>query len=140
MKNAFGAQQKMFELFLADPTICSIFEITDPTDMTVVDSKIRRIAADSTLLKTDDITIFPFFDFTFIPMYGATNNFLVYRGTLEFNIYTSELGQAQIIYEAIKKVLDDNYEESSVYYQGQGSSGVENVYKWTFRVKNLTRS
>jgi hypothetical protein len=140
MDNAFRAQEKMFQCFLSDEPLCTLFGITDITDMTLVDAKVRRVAADTTVLDPSNTDVFPFFDFTFLPMYGATNNYLTYRSTLEFNIYVSELGQAQDIYETIKRILDDNYDESAVIYQGQGSSGIKDVYKYTFRIHLLIRS
>jgi hypothetical protein len=140
MDNAFRAQDKMFQCFLADEPLCTLFGITDITDMTLVDAKIRRVAADTTVIDPSDTDVFPFFDFTFIPMYGVTCSKLVYRSTLEFNLYTSELGQAQDIFEAIKRILDDNYEETYIKYQGQGSSGIKDIYKYVFRVNLLVSS
>jgi hypothetical protein len=140
MDNAFRAQEKMFQCFLADKPLCTLFGITDITDMTLVDAKVRRVAADTTVIDPPNTDVFPFFDFTFLPMYGATCNKLVYRSTLEFNIYTSDLRQAEDIFTVIKRILDDNYEETYIKYQGQGSSGIKDIYKYTFRCNLLISS
>ena len=133
----FELQNKLFGLFIADTALCTVLGIADNTDIGLCDSKMRRIAADSTLLKPEDL---PFFDYSFIPNYGQMKNYKVNRSTLEFNIYTPTLDNAGEIFRELKKILQENFEEAQIYYAGQASSGVSNVYRWNFRVHLLVSS
>ena len=96
--------------------------------------------ADTTVMTSDDVSTMPFFDFTFVPIRGQVNNYLVSKSTLEFNIYSSTWNSVGAIYKRLHTILQNTYEDAQVTYGGQGSSGITGVMRYVFRVHQLTKA
>ena len=132
-----------------DSNLQSALGITDISNMLICNKKVRTQAADPTLLSmTDPIDpsdpssplVLPFVDMSFIPTHGQQKNYLTNKGTLEFNIYCSYISEAEVIYKAIKVILENNYEDLQVTYSGQGGCPIADIYRYIFRVRPLTSS
>ena len=140
MNDQFDTQTELYELFSVNNNLLSALEIPGETNEDILNNKIRRVMADTTVMTQDDTSAMPFFDYTFVPMSGKTNNYLVSKSTLEFNIYSSTWSSVELIYKTIHGVLQNTYEDAQVYYSGQGSSGIIGVVRYVFRVRQLTKS
>ena len=140
MNDQFDTQTELYELFSVNNNLLSALEIPGETNEDILNNKIRRVMADTTVMTQDDTSTMPFFDFTFVPMNGQTNNHLVSRSSLEFNIYSSTWSSVSSIYKVLHSILQNTYEDAQVYYSGQGSSGITGVIRYVFRVRHLTKS
>lgn len=140
MNDQFDTQTELYNIFSINGKLLESLEIPSETNEDILNSKIRRVMADTTVMTQDDTSAMPFFDFTFVPMSGKTNNYLVSKSTLEFNIYSSTWSSVETIYKTIHDILQDTYEDAQVYYSGQGSSGITGVIRYVFRVRHLTKS
>lgn len=140
MNDQFDVQTELYNIFSTDSVLLSSLEIPGETNVDVLNNKIRRVMADTTVMTQEDTSTMPFFDFTFVPMTGRTSNFLVSKSTLEFNIYSSTLDSITSIYKRVHEILTETYEDAQVYYSGQGSSGISGVIRYVFRVHHLTKS
>ena len=140
MNDQFDTQTELYELFSVNNNLLSALEIPGETNEDILNNKIRRVMADTTVMTQDDTSTMPFFDFTFVPMNGQTNNHLVSRSSLEFNIYSSTWSSVSSIYKVLHSILQNTYEDAQIYYSGQGSSGIIGVVRYVFRVRQLTKS
>ena len=140
MNDQFDTQTELYEIFSVNNNLLSALEIPGETNEDILNNKIRRVMADTTVMTQDDTSTMPFFDFTFVPMNGQTNNHLVSRSSLEFNIYSSTWSSVSSIYKVLHSILQNTYEDAQIYYSGQGSSGIIGVVRYVFRVRQLTKS
>ena len=140
MNDQFDTQTELYNIFSINGKLLESLEIPNETNEDILNSKIRRVMADTTVMTQEDTSTMPFFDFTFVPMSGRTSNFLVSKSTLEFNVYSSTWSSVELIYKAIHDILNNIYEDAQVYYSGQGSSGITGVIRYVFRVHHLTKS
>lgn len=140
MNDQFDTQTELYNIFSINGKLLESLEIPNETNEDILNSKIRRVMADTTVMTQEDTSAMPFFDFTFVPMNGRTSNFLVSKSTLEFNVYSSTWSSVELIYKAIHNILNNIYEDAQVYYSGQGSSGITGVIRYVFRVHHLTKS
>ena len=140
MNDQFDTQTELYNVFSINGKLLESLEIPNETNEDILNSKIRRVMADTTVMTQEDTSAMPFFDFTFVPMSGRTGNFLVSKSTLEFNVYSSTWSSVELIYKAIHNILNNTYEDAQVYYSGQGSSGITGVIRYVFRVRHLTKS
>lgn len=140
MNDQFDTQTELYNIFSINSELLSALEIPGETNEDILNNKIRRVMADTTVMTQDDTSTMPFFDYTFVPMSGETNNYLVSKSTLEFNIYSSTWSSVESIYKIIHDILQNTYEDVQVYYSGQGSSGITGVIRYVFRVHHLTKS
>lgn len=140
MKDQFDVQQDLYNIFSTDSELLELLWIPNETNEDTLASKIRLIMADTTVMQQDDVDTLPFFDVTFVPMRSQTNNYLLSRGTLEFNIYGTSWATVRDIYRRIHKLLEDNYSDAQVYYEGQGASGITGVVRYVFRTHQFTKA
>ena len=139
MKNPFQVSNDLFDVFMASTELTCALGITEGATMDVYDGKIRRTAADATLLDVNDPTIFPFIDYSWIPASGQQKNMLTFKGVLEFNIWTSNEYEAGILYEILKKLIK-TYGETEMIYAAAVASGIPNIYRFRFRMGLLIES
>ena len=140
MNDQFDTQVELYNIFSTSAELLDALEIPGVTDEDVLNNKIRRVMADTTVMQQDVNDTLPFFDYTFVPMNGQTNNHLVSRSSLEFNIYSSTWSSVSSIYKVLHSILQNTYEDAQIYYSGQGSSGIIGVVRYVFRVRQLTKS
>ena len=140
MKNPFEVSNDLFDLFRSSTELCSALGIPSVSAMSVYDDKIRRIAADATLLDPNDTSVFPFIDYSWIPASGKQRNMLSFKGVLEFNIWTSQMYDASVIYPILKSLIRENYNEADMIYAAGVSSGIPNIYRFRFRMTLLLNS
>lgn len=140
MNDQFDTQQELYDIFSTNSDLLAALDISGVTDEDVLTNKIRRVMADTTVMTQDDVSTMPFFDYTFVPMRGQVNNFLVSKSTLEFNIYSSTWSSISSIYKILHIILQNTYEDAQIYYSGQGSSGITGAMRYVFRVHHLTKS
>ena len=138
--NIFDLQDDIFEKLLADSNLINYLNIVDITDMDNVKKKIRTSFGDPTLLTTDDESVFPFFEFSFVPSIGTTNNFLLNRPALQFRIYYLFETDKKNVSKAVDKVLKKNYEDTQIISQGEYSIGLKDIYCWRITYKPFTFS
>ena len=139
MKNPFQVSNDLFDVFMASTELTCALGITEGATMDVYDGKIRRTAADATLLDVNDPTIVPFIDYSWIPASGQQKNMLTFKGVLEFNIWTSNEYEAGILYEILKKLIK-TYGETEMVYVAAVASGIPNIYRFRFRMGLLIES
>ena len=139
MKNPFEVANDLFDVFMASTELTCALGIPEGATIDVYDGKIRRVAADATLLDVNDTSIFPFIDYSWIPASGQQKNMLTFKGVLEFNIWTSNQYEAGVIYEILKKLIKDNY-DSDMIYLAAVASGIPNIYRFRFRMQLLIES
>ena len=139
MKNPFQVSNDLFDVFMASTELTCALGITEGATMDVYDGKIRRTAADATLLDVNNPTIFPFIDYSWIPASGQQKNMLTFKGVLEFNIWTSNEYEAGILYEILKKLIK-TYGETEMIYVAAVASGIPNIYRFRFRMGLLIES
>jgi len=139
MKDQFDVQTELFGIFSTDSELLGLLEVTGGTEEEL-NNKIRRVMADTTVMTSDDVSTMPFFDFTFVPIRGHVNNYLVSKSTLEFNIYSPTWNSIEAIYKRLHTILQNTYEDAQVTYGGQGSSGITGVMRYVFRVHQLTKA
>lgn len=140
MNDQFDTQQELYDIFSTNSDLLTALDIPGVTNEDVLTNKIRRVMADTTVMTQDDVSTMPFFDYTFVPMRGQVNNFLVSKSTLEFNIYSSTWSSISAIYKILHTILQNTYEDAQIYYSGQGSSGITGAMRYVFRVHHLTKS
>ena len=140
MNDQFDVQEELYNIFSINSDLLNALGISGATDENVLTDKIRRVMSDTTVMAQDDIDTMPFFDYTFVPMRGQVNNFLVSKSTLEFNIYSSTWSPISSIYKILHTILQNTYEDAQIYYSGQGSSGITGAMRYVFRVHHLTKS
>ena len=140
MKDQFDVQVELYDIFSVSSELLEALEIPGETNEDILNNKIRRVMADTTVMTQDDVSTMPFFDYTFVPMRGQVNNFLVSKSTLEFNIYSSTWSSISSIYKVLHSILQNTYEDAQIYYSGQGSSGITGAMRYVFRVHQLTKS
>jgi len=139
VKDTFDTLNLIFDKFITDEELPGIIGITDISDITQCDSRFRRSFADMTVMsfKETDTTV-PFIDFSFVPSHSVTANYLVNKETIEFNIYVSNLNQADEIYKAIKRILGrDDYQCTTAC---QAGCPVQGVLRYRFTAKTLVSS
>ena len=68
---------------------------------------------------------------------GATENYLVNKGLLQFDLYCDSRYSAQRISTVIKRILNDNFEDFKVVFEGQRYAFNPSIYKYAIRVKPL---
>ena len=139
MKNPFQVSNDLFDVFMASTELTCALGITEGATMDVYDGKIRRTAADATLLDVNN-TMFPFIDYSWIPASGQQKNMLTFKGVLEFNIWVSQMYDASVIYATLKKIIKDNYGDSDMIYVAAVASGIPNIYRFRFRMGLLIES
>lgn len=139
MKNPFEVANDLFDVFMASTELTCALGIPEGATIDVYDGKIRRVAADATLLDVNEQDVFPFIDYSWIPASGQQKNMLTFKGVLEFNIWTSNEYESGIIYEILKKLIKDNY-DSDMIYMAAVASGIPNIYRFRFRMNLLIES
>jgi hypothetical protein len=137
MRNTFDFQDELFDLFRASTTLVSLLNIVDASDIEKCDSKIKRICQDPTLVEPDGL---PMFDYSYIPTSAHTDNFLINKPELEFNIYGTNRYVIKLIYMEINRILKSNYEFMQVSSEGQVNSPIQNVQIYRIRYKPLVSS
>lgn len=139
MKDTFDVLNDIFDKFIADPELPGIIGVTDISDMAQCDSKFRRSFADMTLITPEEASsVLNFVDFSFIPSNSGTSNFLVNKETIEFNIYVSNLNQANEIYKAIHRILGrDDYQCTTA---AQAGCPIQGILRYRFTAKILVSS
>ena len=73
MNDQFDTQKELYKLFSVNSNLLSAIEIPGETNEDILNNKIRRVIADTTVMTQEDISTMPFFDYTFVPMNGKTN-------------------------------------------------------------------
>ena len=139
MHDTFDILNLIFDKFIADEELPGIIGITDISDMAQCDSKFRRSFADMTVITPEEAnTVLNFVDFSFVPSNSATANYLVNKETIEFNIYVSNLNQADEIYKAIKRILGrDDYQCTTAC---QAGCPIQGILRYRFTAKTLVSS
>lgn len=137
MKNTFDFQDELFTLFINDVDLTTTMNITDPMDIEECDQRIKRSVQDPSVV--DPLNL-PMFDFSFLVSSSSTNNHLVNKPTLEFNIYAQSRSVAQDIYGHINRILKKNFEFMKVHSEGQVNSPIKDIYVYRVHYKPLVGS
>jgi hypothetical protein len=138
MKDTFDVLDDIFSNFVNDLVLPGLMGIVDVSDMEVCDSKFRRNFADSTLVTPEELN---FIDFSYIPSHSETSNFLVNRETLELNIYSGNIYQANMIYKEIHRIFKDKYSnELQCTTPCQAGCPIQGIVRYSFRAKGLVGS
>ena len=140
MNDTFDISNQMFNLFMASAELASALGIASDATVADYDNKMRRVAADATLLDPNDTTLFPFFDFSWIPAAGQQKNHLTFKGVIEFNLWTSQMYDAEIIYKILKGILKSAFDDADMIYSAAVSSGIPNIYRYRMRLSVLCGS
>jgi hypothetical protein len=128
--NIFDLQDNIFNYFLSDSNLVTDLSIVDITDMDNVKKKIRTSFGDPTLLTTDDDSVFPFFECSFVPSVATTNNYLLNRQPLQIRVYYLFETDKKTLAKAIDKILKNNFEDMQIISQGEYSTGAKDIYCW----------
>lgn len=147
--DAFDFQDKVMDLLIKDETFCTLMDIPYPEpDPNVVsddeyqayndkvNQRVKRQIYSTDVLQQDSIpVVIEYF-------YNAyqTNNFLMNHGAFQIDVYTYERYQAVQIVRAIKRVVQDNFEDMYLFHENQTSSGIEGVYEYSLRFLPLISS
>ena len=134
MQNPFDIVDDLFGYFMQSAELSTALGIAEGATIDVYDKKIRRTAADATLLDPNDTTIFPFIDYSCIPSAGQQKNMMVFKGVLEFNIWTGYMYDASVIYGILKTIIKTNFSDSDMVYAAAVASGIPDVYRFRFRM------
>ena len=140
MKDTFDISNQMFNIFMTSADLASALGIAGDATVADYDNKIRRVAADATVLDPNDTTLFPFFDFAWIPASGQQKNHLTFKGVLEFNIWTSQMYDAEVIYKILRVILKSTFDDTDMIYSAAVSSGIPNIYRYRMRLSVLCGS
>lgn len=140
MNDTFDVVNQMFNLFMASAELASALGIASNATVADYDNKMRRVAADATLLDPNDTTLWPFFDYSWIPAVGQQKNHLTFKGVLEFNIWTSQMYDAEVIYRILKEILKSAYDDADMVYSAAVSSGIPNIYRYRMRLAIVVSS
>ena len=131
MKDTFNLQDAVFDLFKVDVELLGL--LGDPIGDDELNNKIRRETFDDSQLDASSVNFVSFF---FLDT-GATENYLVNKGLLQFDIYCGSRYSAQRISTVIKRILNDNFEDFKVVFEGQRYAFNPSIYKYAIRVKPL---
>ena len=131
MKDTFSLQDTVFDLFKVDAELLGL--LGDPIGDDELNNKIRRETFDDSQLDASSVNFVSFF---FLDT-GATENYLVNKGLLQFDLYCDSRYSAQRISTVIKRILSDNFEDFKVVFEGQRYAFNPSIYKYAIRVKPL---
>ena len=131
MKDTFSLQDAVFDLFKVDAELLGL--LGDPIGDDELNNKIRRETFDDSQLDASSVNFVSFF---FLDT-GATENYLVNKGLLQFDLYCDSRYSAQRISTVIKRILSDNFEDFKVVFEGQRYAFNPSIYKYAIRVKPL---
>ena len=131
MKDTFSLQDAVFDLFKVDAELLGL--LGDPIGDDELNNKIRRETFDDSQLDASSVNFVSFF---FLDT-GATENYLVNKGLLQFDLYCDSRYSAQRISTVIKRILNDNFEDFKVVFEGQRYAFNPSIYKYAIRVKPL---
>ena len=131
MKDTFNLQDTVFDLFKVDVELLGL--LGDPIGDDELNNKIRRETFDDSQLDASSVNFVSFF---FLDT-GATENYLVNKGLLQFDLYCDSRYSAQRISTVIKRILNDNFEDFKVVFEGQRYAFNPSIYKYAIRVKPL---
>ena len=131
MKDTFNLQDAVFDLFKVDVELLGL--LGDPIGDDELNNKIRRETFDDSQLDASTVNFVSFF---FLDT-GATENYLVNKGLLQFDLYCDSRYSAQRISTVIKRILNDNFEDFKVVFEGQRYAFNPSIYKYAIRVKPL---
>ena len=131
MKDTFNLQDAVFDLFKVDIELLGL--LGDPIGDDELNNKIRRETFDDSQLDASSVNFVSFF---FLDT-GATENYLVNKGLLQFDLYCDSRYSAQRISTVIKRILNDNFEDFKVVFEGQRYAFNPSIYKYAIRVKPL---
>lgn len=131
MKDTFNLQDAVFDLFKVDVELLGL--LGDPIGDDELNNKIRRETFDDSQLDASSVNFVSFF---FLDT-GATENYLVNKGLLQFDLYCDSRYSAQRISTVIKRILNDNFEDFKVVFEGQRYAFNPSIYKYAIRVKPL---
>ena len=131
MKDTFNLQDAVFDLFKVDIELLGL--LGNPIGDDELNNKIRRETFDDSQLDASSVNFVSFF---FLDT-GATENYLVNKGLLQFDLYCDSRYSAQRISTVIKRILNDNFEDFKVVFEGQRYAFNPSIYKYAIRVKPL---
>jgi hypothetical protein len=141
VKDSFDVLNDIFDKFIADPELPGIIGITDITDMAQCSAKFRRSFEDMTVITPEEAnSVLNFVDFSFIPSHSETNNWLVNKESLEFNIYVSNVNESDEIYKAIKRIFRKYYREWRCTSPCQAGCPIPGILRYRFIAKPLVSS
>lgn len=136
LKDHFDVISNLYNIFTESVELTGLLGTT-PSDLDVCDTKIRRSFSDVT--KIDPMEL-PYLDVGFIESNGHTANYKVNREVIEINVYAVNFNEAGLIYKAIHKLFNDNFESMQTINAAQRSLPVGGVYCFSFRVKSFVSS
>lgn len=140
-KDNFDVLNSLFDIFVNDSELVGL--LCDTTGLegealwTMLDNNIRKSVADAALIVPEEL---PFFDFSFCDGYDDSENYLLCRSPIEFNIYAQNYYVASQVYKAIHRVLKENLEDAQVNRGKQRLTPLPGMYCHSFRIKQFVSS
>lgn len=133
----FDIQNAIYDLFTADTELMTLLQVAIDAEDELKNNRVRRQELDVTLITAD---ILPFITVVFLPANNPTDSYAQKRGLLEISIYCSVPYTAGLIFKRAKVILQNNFEDMAIGYEGASSSGVAGIYKYIFRCKPIVRT
>lgn len=115
----------------------SLFSLTVDSTDEEKNNRFRREKLDISIIEAESK---PFIMFIFIPNGAKTNNYLVNKGMLEFDIIANTLYEVEQIYNRINILLKQNYSDMQIISEGQIPSGITSVFQYRVRYTPLVKS
>jgi hypothetical protein len=106
----------------------------NPTTDEEKDMRVRREDQSPEVLTTDDLDFIAVFFVDAAP----TKNYMVNKGYLIVDYYTSIRYNAKLLSERVAELLQ-GYDEIKLYSEGQAISGITGIYKYRQRYNPLVR-
>jgi len=128
--NTFEIQDEVYGILVADSELLTL--LGTPSTEEELNNRVKREFQDMSTITTDNI---PMVIFTFIDGY-STNNFLVTKGLLEFEVYCWLRYDAQQICKRIMTLMKSS-DFDLIVPPRQIASGIPGVVAYGFRYKPL---
>jgi hypothetical protein len=131
----FDVKNKIYQLFTADTELMGL--LMSPATDEEKNDRVRKLELDVKEITAD---IIPFVTVVFLPANNPTSSYAQKHGLLEISIYCSAPYEANFIFKRIKKIIQSNFEDMAIGYEGASSSGVLGIYKYILRCKPIVRT
>lgn len=136
MRDHFDVIANLYDIFTESTELTALLGTT-PTDLDTLDTKIRRSFSDVTEIDPLDL---PYIDVGWIESNGRTGNYKVNREVIEINVYAVNFHEAGLIYKAIHRILDENFEDAQTINAAQRSLPVSGIYCFSMRIKSFVKA
>lgn len=130
MRDSFDLLNKIFDLCSNDQEICDLLKVdkslTGNKLLVNKNKKLRREYQTPEVIDSKDV---PFISYYFLHSEKTKKNWLVNKGDLVVDIYSSSIYEIGLIAKRFRSILSANM-EILLNYEGQHYSGVNGVYKY----------